>query len=249
MATNLAVAKPDYGFDGSPIRMPLLALGAWAAAILLMSASILALRIAGGVVVVIATLLTMLAAKFVFYVRHGKLRLRDHLLSMIAWRGDETVLDIGTGRGLLMIGAAKKLTTGRSVGTDIWRQFDMADNHIEATLRNAELEGVAAKVEVKNEDARHMLFANRSFDVILSNLCLHNIPSKEGRAEACREIVRVLKPGGVVVISDPAHIGEYAEVFRSAGLSVKISRNRFLDTVTPWHRNLKASRTSASGEA
>jgi SAM-dependent methyltransferase len=242
VGTNVAVAKPDYGFDGSPIRVPMLAAGAWAAGIFLVATSAPALRIAGGVVVAIATLLTMLVAKFVFYVRYGKLRLRDRLLSMIAWRGDETVLDIGTGRGLLMIGAAKRLTTGKSVGTDIWRQFDMADNHIEATLKNAKMEGVAAKVEVKSEDARHMSFADGSFDVILSNLCLHNIPSKEGRAAACREIVRVLKPGGVAVISDPAYLGEYAEVFRGAGLSVKSSRNRFLDTVTPWHRNLLASK-------
>ena len=242
MGTNEPAAKPDYGFDGSPIRVPLLALGAWVAGVLLMVTSVPALKFAGVATVVIATLFTVLAAKFVFYVRHGKLRLRDHLISMIAWRGDETVLDIGTGRGLLMIGAAKRLTTGKSVGTDIWRQFDMAGNHIEATLKNVETEGVADKVEVKSEDARHMSFADGLFDVILSNLCLHNIPSKQGRAEACREIVRLLKPGGIVVISDPFYLGEYAEIFRGAGLSVKISRNRFLDTVTPWHRNLLASK-------
>ena len=43
---------------------------------------------------------------------------------MIPWRGNETVLDVGTGRGLLMIGAARRLTTGISVGIDIWSAKD-----------------------------------------------------------------------------------------------------------------------------
>src|SRR6266700_1188047 len=49
-------------------------------------------------------------------------------------------------------------------------------------------------------DATAMNFANGSFDVVVSNLCLHNIPTRDGRDRACREIVRVLKPGGKAVI-------------------------------------------------
>ena len=42
------------------------------------------------------------------YSKWGKFRHRDRMLNMIAWRGDEHVLDVGTGRGLLIIGAAKR---------------------------------------------------------------------------------------------------------------------------------------------
>jgi ubiquinone/menaquinone biosynthesis C-methylase UbiE len=35
--------------------------------------------------------------------------------------GDENVLDIGAGTGLLMNGVAKFLTTGKSIRIDIWR--------------------------------------------------------------------------------------------------------------------------------
>ena len=54
----------------------------------------------------------------------------------------------------------------------------------------------------------------------LSNLCIHNIPDAEGRAQACREIARVLKPGGVALISDFIKTGFYQKVFIASGLKV-----------------------------
>jgi ubiquinone/menaquinone biosynthesis C-methylase UbiE len=94
-----------------------------------------------------------------------------------------------------MIGAAKKLTTGRSVGIDIWSRKDLSGNSMEATLHNAQLEGVRDRVDVQSGDATAMNFPHDSFDVVVSNLCLHNIPRREGRDQVCREMVRVLKPG------------------------------------------------------
>src|SRR5262245_27165820 len=52
--------------------------------------------------------------------RVGKLRARDILLDSLQLRGDERVLDVGCGRGLLLIGAAKRLPRGRAVGLDLW---------------------------------------------------------------------------------------------------------------------------------
>jgi ubiquinone/menaquinone biosynthesis C-methylase UbiE len=67
-----------------------------------------------------------------------------------------------------------------------------------------------------------MSFADGSIDVVLSNVCLHNIYDRPGRTKACREIVRVLKPGGVAVISDYKLMKEYAAEFASAGLKVEM---------------------------
>ena len=147
-----------------------------------------------------------------------KFRHRDRMLNMLTWKGNELVLDIGTGHGLLMIGAAKRLTNGKSFGIDIWNKKDLTNNSYEAAMRNAILEEVKDKVEIKNADAQAMPFADNSFDYILSNLCIHNISTKEGRATACREIVRVLKPGGVALISDFIHTREYEAVFKKEGL-------------------------------
>lgn len=147
---------------------------------------------------------------------------------MIDWKGNEEVLDIGTGRGLLMIGAAKKLTLGKSIGIDIWNSGDMHSNTYQNTMRNAELEGVLEKVEVINEDVRSLSFPNGTFDVVLSNLCIHNIPAKDGRDKACREIARVLKPNGIVIIiTYKSHTKKYGEIFAMEGLTVEVFRTSF----------------------
>jgi SAM-dependent methyltransferase len=156
------------------------------------------------------------------YAKVGKFRHRDRMLAKVAWTGAETVLDVGSGRGLLLIGAAHRLTTGRAIGIDIWNAEDLSGNSPQAIQQNIALEGVESKTEVKSEDARQMSFPDGSFDVVLSNLCLHNIYQQEGRAKACREIARVLKPGGVAVISDYKHVREYAEQFTQAGLAVQL---------------------------
>ncbi len=166
----------------------------------------------------------------ILYAKKGKFKHRDRMLSMIDWKGDETVLDVGTGRGLLMIGAAKRLKTGRSIGIDIWNAEDLSDNKMENTLKNASAEGVRNKVEVKSEDVRKMSFPDGTFDVILSNLCVHNLYKPEQREAACREIARVLKPGGTALISDFRHTKQYAESFRALGLQVQYRGPYWKDT-------------------
>jgi SAM-dependent methyltransferase len=161
----------------------------------------------------------IVACAMVWSSRIGKLRFRERLLEAIPWRGDERVLDVGCGRGLMLVGAAKRLTVGKAVGVDIWHGEDQSGNRPEATRANAKAEGVADRVEVRGGDARELPFDDGAFDVVLSNLVLHNIPNATGRESAVREISRVLKPGGRLMLADIWYTDQYARVLRESGVS------------------------------
>jgi SAM-dependent methyltransferase len=173
---------------------------------------------------------------YLLYVKKGKLKHRDYMLSLHEWKGDEQVLDVGCGRGLLMIGAAKRLTpggTGKAIGIDVWSNVDMGSNSPEATQLNMEIEGVEGRCKVMNCTAQSMVFAKNSFDVVVSNLCLHNIYNKAEREEALGEIVRVLRPGGVALISDYKLTREYAKRLKAMGLTVERKMGNVLATFPP----------------
>ena len=213
-------ARPDYGLDAPGIIRLFLILGVglfllgWFLPRIQLGPVIFITRPMGEVAGPAFFLQGLL---MILYSRYGKFRHRDRMLALVDWKGNESVLDVGTGRGLMMIGAAKKLATGKSTGIDIWSAKDLSGNSMENTLHNADLEGVRDRVQVRNGDATALDFPDNTFDVILSNLCLHNIPGKPNRDQACREIVRVLKPGGKAVISDFKSTAAYARAFRAAG--------------------------------
>ena len=147
----------------------------------------------------------------------GKMRNREQLLDSVRWTGAERVLDVGCGRGLMLIGAAKRLTTGSASGIDLWQAEDLSGNRPEATMENAESEGVADRVDVQTADMRKIPFPDATFDVIVSCSAIHNIYDAPGRREAIAEIVRVLKPGGEAIIDDIRHGREYAASFTANG--------------------------------
>ena len=151
----------------------------------------------------------------------GKMGVRDKLVRALALTGDERVLDAGCGRGLALIGCARKLTTGKAVGIDLWSAKDLSNNNPDATRANAAAEGVADKVEVETGDITKLPFPDASFDAIISMTVIHNIPSQDGRDQALRELARVLKPGGRMAIFDIQHPFRYTTVLKQVGLEVK----------------------------
>jgi arsenite methyltransferase len=150
----------------------------------------------------------------------GKVRERETLLDRVAWRGDEQVLDVGCGRGLLLVGAAKRLTSGKATGIDIWQAEDLSGNRAEATIENARREGVADRVKIETADMRKMPFPDATFDVIVSRAVIHNLYNADDRAKAVAEIARVLKPGGRALIDDIRHGREYRKTFEANGCKV-----------------------------
>lgn len=224
-------AKPNYGWDAPGIMLGMLGIGGVlvAAGLALALIQPFAYAKAAGIVIGVAGAVPLLLGLAMLqYGLAGKLRTRNAILDLIVWKGNETVLDVGTGAGMLMIGAAKRLKPGgRVIGIDVWSAKDLSNNSVEATLRNIGIEHVGDRAEARTEDATKLSFPDATFDAALSLLCLHNIEPKADQAAACREIARVLKPGGRVVIGDYVPTHGYATALREAGLDVGRSSSAF----------------------
>ena len=117
-----------------------------------------------------------------------------------------------------MLTAAKLVPRGSTVGVDIWRA-DQTGNSMQATLANAAAEGVADRVELHTQDMTHLRFPGESFDLVVSNLAIHNLPDNAARRSAIDEAVRVLRPGGHVVIADLGFTQLYADRLRQCGMA------------------------------
>ncbi|HMG26513.1 MAG TPA: class I SAM-dependent methyltransferase [Acidimicrobiia bacterium] len=207
--------RPDYGVDApGVVRAFGVAAGAgFALAIVGIAVDLRWLFWAGFGIFAYFGVLTGLHLR---YSRVSKLRERARVLDAARLDGQETVLDVGCGRGLLLVEAARRLPDGRAVGVDIWSLVDQSRNEPAAPLENARVENVGP-VAVSTADARDLPFAGESFDAVVSQFALHNIRSGEGRREAIREIDRVLRRGGRLVLLDLARTHEYAAQLRDAG--------------------------------
>ena len=151
--------------------------------------------------------------------RHLREQARRRMLGAVAWRGDERVLDVGCGNGFLLVEIAKHLTTGRATGIDLWKAEAGAQSS-ETAWRNAHIEGVHDRIEIQNVDARGLPFANQSFDVVVSALMLHHAGGNADRDQVVREMLRVLKPGGTLLLYDMRPmVAAATRSLRASGLS------------------------------
>lgn len=172
----------------------------------------------GAVVALVGGIATLESLAILWDSRIAKLKERDRLFDQLNLRGNERVLDVGCGRGLLLIEAAKRLPYGRAVGIDLWSQIDQGDNNQDATMKNARIEGVEDRIEIHHGDMCAMPFPDGSFDVVVGIQAVHNIESPAGRRQAAQEIARVLKPGGRAAIVDIYFVKQLGEYFQEAGL-------------------------------
>ncbi len=214
----------DYGFDSPyvPIGLAAAAVLALAVAISCAASSLLwpaGLSFAAALVFLLSTLSVL------WTTRRGKFAVWAELLDGLALRGDERLLDVGCGRGAVLMLAAARLPAGRAIGLDLWSATDQSGNHARATLRNAELEGVRDRIELHTGDMRRLPFADQSFDVVTSSLAIHNIDDAQGREQALAEILRVLKLGGTAMLADFRYTADYQR-YLAGRLGAAVERRR-----------------------
>ncbi|WP_426699866.1 class I SAM-dependent methyltransferase [Rhodanobacter sp. Col0626] len=165
-----------------------------------------------------------MAGVYLHTTRRGKFQVWRSLLAGAAIRGDERVLDLGCGRGAVLLMAAEYLPQGQAVGVDIWSTKDQSGNAMATTQQNALAEGVAERIELHTADMRQLPFENDSFDLIVSSIAIHNISKEIGRDQAIDEAWRVLRPGGRLLIADISKSRRYHRRLLELG-AMSVRRN------------------------
>lgn len=215
-------ATPEYGIDAPGVVLTFVALAVVCAFLMAFAAGGNAPSLA--VFFLIAFLINAATVgAMVHSSKRGKQALWQRTLDRLELRGDEHALDVGCGRGMVLIETAQRLPEGRAVGIDIWRSKDQSGNAHVVTDANVAAAGLRERIEIRDGDMRDLPFEDGSFDLVTASLAIHNIRDRGGRDEAIREISRVLKPGGRVVIIDIAKIKEYREVLVASGVDVDLS--------------------------
>ncbi|HVM97414.1 MAG TPA: arsenite methyltransferase [Candidatus Acidoferrales bacterium] len=116
-------------------------------------------------------------------------------LAAAALKEGETVLDLGSGAGFDAFLAARAVgSTGRVIGVD------MTDEMLAKARANAQSAGVS-NVEFRKGYIEALPIEDASVDVVLSNCVINLVPDK---AAVYREVARVLRAGGRMIISDIA---------------------------------------------
>jgi len=202
-------ATADYGIDSPPMLLSFVA-AAFVAAIAGIFIGSGAGSASAGIGPWIASLLFAGAAAYlVWSSKRGKAKLWDQVLDDLALTGQEKALDVGCGRGLVLIKLAHRLPKGKVSGVDVWRAKDQSGNAEVVCRANAEVEGVTDRVDIRTADMRELPFGDRSFDLVTASMSIHHLPLAADRGQAVKEIIRVVKPGGKVVIVDVGKTFEY----------------------------------------
>jgi arsenite methyltransferase len=136
----------------------------------------------------------------------------NKLLRTRQWRGNERVLDVGCGSGLLSVMTAERVPRGSIIAIDLWHAADLSDNNPDTICANARAKKVDDRIEVKTGDARALPFKDAYFDVVASMTVIHNIPHRIERETAIKEMWRVLEPGGQILLFDITYTRSYTKI-------------------------------------
>ena len=155
-------------------------------------------------------------AAFDKYARRFSAPLARRMVALAGVRPGHAVLDLGTGTGIAALEAAEAVgPAGSVVG------LDLSDGMLAVARAHAARSGFESRLRFVKGDAERPDFPDRTFDAVIALFSLLHLPHPDA---ALRQMLRVLKPGGSVVIgvgSGPSPFslpGLWHRVRRAAGL-------------------------------
>jgi len=132
--------------------------------------------------------------------------LAAHLVSLAEIKPSNSVLDVGTGTGVVALLAAKKTAEDGKV-----HGIDLSEGMLATARAKAEKLGLEEKVKFSQMDAENLEFEPETFDAVVSLFALLHFPNQ---LTALKEIYRVMRPGGRFVVA----VGSRPPLFSASGL-------------------------------
>ena len=138
-------------------------------------------------------------------------RMKRLVADEIASGDMSSVLDVGCGTGTLLGMLTKRSGKGKSLGKSLGKWPGAESELIGLDIDPRMLNRAASKVSAFNGrvrwvegDACKLPFPSERFSTVVTTLTLHHLQDSEKKA-AISECLRVLKPGGRLLVSDFAH--------------------------------------------
>lgn len=118
-----------------------------------------------------------------------------------------SLLDIGSGNGVLAVKLALQNSDAKVRGMDYWgTDWEYSKGVCE---QNAQKAHVEERVSFQRGDAASLDFTDETFDGVISNLTFHEVKSVPDKRKVLAEALRVLRPGGVFSFVDYFHESKY----------------------------------------
>jgi len=206
--------KPNYGFPLFSVLIRFIFL----LFIIIFIVLLIYSKISPFITVLISISLMALYLYFgiIFFKKHFlnyRTKLLKKMINAADLKGNETILDLGTGAGFLAIGFAKSIKNGKVYGTDRYNlkydnlktklfsfiKINFIGNTLKNAKRNVKIENLEKKCEFISADlTKPFNFPDKYFDIILSSQFLYCLPHKK-RLTVYNEINRVLKKHGKII--------------------------------------------------